>query len=51
MQKLYAIEQRIKEESILPKDILALRQSEAVPVLATQSVVDTEITKYSLKVR
>ncbi len=33
MQALYAIERRIKEEALAPEQILALRQSEAVPVL------------------
>lgn len=34
MQTLYAIERRIREESMLPEKILALRQSQALPVLA-----------------
>jgi len=33
MQVLYAIERRIRDESMQPDDILALRQSEALPVL------------------
>lgn len=34
MQALYAIERRIKEEGMVPDQILALRQKEAVPLLA-----------------
>jgi len=34
-QQLYAIERRIKEESLAENEILALRQGEAVPVLQT----------------
>ncbi len=33
MQLLYAVERRIKEEQLLPDQILKLRQSESVPVL------------------
>jgi transposase len=33
MQALYAIERRIKEESLSPDQIIALRQSESLPVL------------------
>ena len=33
MQSLYAIERHIKEQSLTSKEIVALRQSEAVPVL------------------
>lgn len=33
MQALYAVERRIKEESLWPDQIIALRQSESLPVL------------------
>lgn len=33
MQALYAVERRIKEESLSPDQIIALRQSESLPVL------------------
>ena len=34
MQALYAIERRITEEALAPEQRLALRQSEAVPLLS-----------------
>jgi transposase len=46
MQALYAIERRIREESMQPDEILALRQAEAVPVLeAIKAWLLTEVAK------
>lgn len=46
MQVLYAIERRIKEQSMSSDEILAVRQSESIPVLATiKAWMLTEVAK------